>query len=797
MSIIVDKHNYNFRRKKVNLSKPKLLVALTIITTLIYLLWRSFFTLPLGHGKIAMLLGCVLLLSEIFGMFEQMIHFKNMTVLSYPKKPDVTGMDYPTVDVFIATYNEPVELLFKTVNACTNMVYPEMENVQIYLCDDGNRKEVKRLAKKFKVNYLARKDHSGAKAGNLNHALAHSKGELIVTFDADMIPRSNFLMECVPYFMHDLQRAELLEQNDGKEARRNRKGKIGFVQTPQSFYNLDLFQYNLYSEENIPNEQDYFYRDIQLAKNRTNSVIYGGSNTVISREALEEIGGFVTNVITEDFATGMLIQSKGYRCFAIDKVLASGLSPEDLESLVKQRRRWARGCIQTGRKWSIVRREGLSVQQKISYMVSIAYWYDSIKRFIYVLAPIMYSVFGITIFKADPLELLVFWLPMYWLNSTTIKYLSGNIRTLQWTNIYETIMFPLLLKDVCLEILGISQTKFSVTRKGNAKEDKGYQFKMAIPHIILTALTLIGAARTIYVIFATGNVGISFLLFWLIVNLYNLTMALFFMIGRKSFRKSERFHISADCTIQAEHELIQVKTYDISEGGFSILMDTPHFMEPENEMKIILTEQGYRAVAYGKIIQVMRSESGWKYAFQITRIGEQDYRQLLHILHDRVPPLTREVRENIGFYDNIKTNVLKRTIQHNSHFNRKLPRVMMSQETKDEVGERITVQSFDYWYVSLAVDSWREVKRMRTVQLGNEVELLLEYDRDLSYGREKNQVSQKVLLYKIVNRQEVMENPRTMHILMELDQMHQEAIRKTKEKRKAQGTVEFDELALL
>ncbi|HAU86398.1 MAG TPA: hypothetical protein DCW90_13155, partial [Lachnospiraceae bacterium] len=246
----------------------------------------------------------------------------------------------------------------------------------------------------------------------------------------------------------------------------------------------------------------------------------------------------------------------------------------------------------------------------------------------------------------------------------------------------------------------------------------------------------------------------------------------------------------------AEHELIQVKTHDISEGGFSIILDAPHFIEPENEIKIVLSEQGYRAVVYGKIVQVMRCESGWKYAFRIIKTEEQDYKQLLHILYDRVPPLTKKVRENIGFYDNIKTNILKRTIQHNSHFNRKLPRVMMSQETKDEYGERVIVQSFDYWYVSLAVDSWREVKRMRTVLLGNEVELLLEYGRELPYGRE-NTVSWKVLLYKIVNWQEVMENPRTMHILLELDQMYQEATRITKEKGKAQGTVEFDELALL
>ena len=74
-------------------------------------------------------------------------------------------------------------------------------------------------------------------------------------------------------------------------------------------------------------------------------MIYGGSNTVITRRALEDVGGFYEKSITEDFATGILIQKKGYVCYALNEVLASGLSPTDLKSLISQRVRWARGCI--------------------------------------------------------------------------------------------------------------------------------------------------------------------------------------------------------------------------------------------------------------------------------------------------------------------------------------------------------------------------------------------------------------------------------------------------------------------
>ena len=81
--------------------------------------------------------------------------------------------------------------------------------------------------------------------------------------------------------------------------------------TPQSFYNPDLFQFNFYSEKRIPNEQDFFFREINVGRNRANAPIYAGSNTLISREALDEVGGIATGTITEDFETGIKIQAKG------------------------------------------------------------------------------------------------------------------------------------------------------------------------------------------------------------------------------------------------------------------------------------------------------------------------------------------------------------------------------------------------------------------------------------------------------------------------------------------------------
>ncbi len=149
----------------------------------------------------------------------------------------------------------------------------------------------------------------------------------IVTLDADMIVKSDFLLKTIPYFVD----IELHEKDKPEE----KQAHLGLLQTPQCFYDPDIFQFALYSERRAPNEQDFFYRTIEPAKTATNSVIYGGSNTVLSRRALEDIGGFYTGSITEDFATGLLIESKGYVSLGLPEPLASGQTPHTFKEHIQ------------------------------------------------------------------------------------------------------------------------------------------------------------------------------------------------------------------------------------------------------------------------------------------------------------------------------------------------------------------------------------------------------------------------------------------------------------------------------
>ncbi|WP_207709050.1 glycosyltransferase family 2 protein [Heliomicrobium undosum] len=149
--------------------------------------------------------------------------------------------------------------------------------------------------------------------------------------------------------------------------------ELAFVQAPQAFYNQDIFQYNLLQGRNIPNEQDMFMRVVQAGRDRYNAAMYIGSNTVFRRSALAAIGGFATGTITEDMATGMLLQAKGFRTVYLNEVIAEGLSAESFPDYIRQRVRWGRGNVQTARKWNPLTIPGLTRMQRLLYADSVLY----------------------------------------------------------------------------------------------------------------------------------------------------------------------------------------------------------------------------------------------------------------------------------------------------------------------------------------------------------------------------------------------------------------------------------------
>ncbi|BCU13243.1 hypothetical protein MAN88_38070 [Microcystis aeruginosa] len=301
------------------------IISITLAITLRYLVWRILATLnfstPLNGFFSLLLLGL-----EMMVLSSSMIQLVLvLTTKDRRKEADfysqaVINKQYlPTVDILIPTYNEPAFILTRTIIGCQALNYPHKN---IYILDDTQRSEIYELAEKLNCHYLTREDRKNAKAGNLNHALRQTQGELVVVFDADFIPCRNFLERTVGWFQNP---------------------KIALVQTPQSFYNADPIAHNLGLENIVTPDEELFYRHIQPAKDGVGSPVCSGTSFIVRRKALEEVDYFNTESISEDYFTGIAISAKGYEVIYLNEKLSTGLSAESLSAYLRQRLRWARG----------------------------------------------------------------------------------------------------------------------------------------------------------------------------------------------------------------------------------------------------------------------------------------------------------------------------------------------------------------------------------------------------------------------------------------------------------------------
>jgi cellulose synthase (UDP-forming) len=107
----------------------------------------------------------------------------------------------PAVDVLIPTYNEPLDVIEKTIVGALSIDYP---NFAVWVLDDGRRSWLKAFCVEKGVGYITAPDNKHAKAGNINHALTKTSAEYFAIFDADFVPQRNFLMRTLGFFQDSI-----------------------------------------------------------------------------------------------------------------------------------------------------------------------------------------------------------------------------------------------------------------------------------------------------------------------------------------------------------------------------------------------------------------------------------------------------------------------------------------------------------------------------------------------------------------------------------------------------------------
>ena len=634
------------KKGKIERLGGKIFLLISTVLTLTYLWWRVIFSVPVQYGALAIIFNIILLVVEIIGFIESSIHYNSMLQLRDYPLPEACEKDFPDVDVFVATYNEPEELLRKTIMGCKQMKYPDKKKVHIYICDDKRRPSMRKLAEELGVNYFDRPDNKGAKAGNLNHAMSLTSSPYIVTFDADMIPREDFLMQTIPYYI-DAEKRDI---------------PLGFIQTPQCFYSEDVFQHNLFAENNIPNEQDFFYRTIEVAKTSTNSVIYGGSNTILSRKALDDIGGFYTESITEDFATGMLIESKGYVSLGLPTPLASGLAPSSFEEHIQQRTRWGRGVIKTAKQLKFMSKKGLSIGQKLSYLSSVVYWFSSIFNLVYFISPLLYALFRIPVFNCTISELLLFWLPMFIAQNIALRLISKKSISSKWSALQEISVMPFLFLPIVQEMFGVSLSTFKVTDKSQKVIKRKRNLKALLPFIVLGILSILGICQVIWLVTVTHSLGLFILLFWLFRNLYFVLMSIFLVDGRDNDGENVKVKAAEAVCVSFENgESCEGITTLLTEHGVSLFLDKEEALKLGSsvDFKILLSNETINLK--GTIVGVKKSRIENVPAVYNIEImdfgGKKD--EYIYALYNRIPTLPQSFNRDLGFLRYLFLNLVK------------------------------------------------------------------------------------------------------------------------------------------
>lgn len=554
---------------------PRLRPLATLVSAaccLVYMAWRAT-VIPFEHGWWSALLGILLYAAEALGviMFFNFIYLfsKDHRIEHGTRTLDETA---PTVDVLVCTYNEPVNLLRMTVAACANMQYPEGK-MRVWVCDDGRRPEVRAMCDLFGVGYISREDNAHAKAGNINHALTQTNGELFAVFDADMIPKKDFLLRTVAHFSDD---------------------NLAFVQTPQVYYNGDSYQYSMKTEA-IPNEQDFFMRHIQEARAANGAVLHVGTNAVFRREHVLEIGGYPTDSITEDMAVGMLLQAKGRSSLFLNDELAFGLSAATFSDLVTQRDRWCRGNLQVLKKHNPLTQPGLTLPQRIAYFDGALYWFSNVQKMVFILVPMIFLFTQTAVLDCQLTDLACLYIPYMLGQLLAFKVLAGGGRTLLWAHLYEVTMAPHLCVSIAKELFGF-KSEFKVTSKDPIKQETSFQYRIAAPHLLLAAATLAGwivCARAVAAE-GLGAEGLLVNLAWSAYNLLALAVSAFVALQKHTVRPSHRLTPAIAETILIERasngrtDVAKGSLKDISGDGIDVVLDAESALRAGDGVRAIV-----------------------------------------------------------------------------------------------------------------------------------------------------------------------------------------------------------------
>ncbi|PZE64777.1 glycosyltransferase [Curtobacterium sp. MCBD17_021] len=632
------------RRLEVGTPRRRLVAVRTVavlaaVSGINYIAWRWVASVNWHSWWIAV----PLILAETYSVIDSVLFAFGAWKLRERGEPPTPPKDPVTVDVFITTYNEPIDLVMRTARAAKAIRHPH----ETWILDDGNRPEMRAAAEAEGLGVITRgKDWVDrprhAKAGNLNNALLATQGEFLLILDADQVPDPAILDRTLGYFKDE---------------------RMALVQTPQWFENVP-------ESDPLGSQAPLFYGPIQQSKDGWNAAFFCGSNAILRREALMQLGitryvrevetsvqrtvktakkllararetetdprvltalddaeivvdqaradiaageplgdvtyrfqrgidaiafrfaaadldavraelqelaamstdantfaglddaaldvlgqrdaspvaaieaiavltraldvnrddeaqpimPLATISVTEDMATAMRLHGLGWKSAYHDEILAKGLAPEDLQTMLVQRLRWAQGTMQVFFRENPLVQKGLSFGQRLMYFSTMWSYLSGFAAVVYIAAPVLCLSFGVVPVQAYSVDFFARLIPFLVLNQLLFWVVAAGRPTWRGQQ-YSLALFPVWIESVTSAFENVFRGKplgFRVTPKVRDESEARPRWDLVKPQLIAMG-ALVAALVMIVIRYLAGQAeGIAPLVntAWVVFDLF-------------------------------------------------------------------------------------------------------------------------------------------------------------------------------------------------------------------------------------------------------------------------------------
>lgn len=544
-----------------NMPVRRSLIIVVLLLSLRYFWWRITETVPplaqpadFAFGLLFLMLELMLAFSTYICLLTFWRHRDNSPVAEENERRSYET-EMPAVDIFIPTYNESWDVLERSILGARALDYP---NFKVWVLDDTRRDWLRDKCKAMGVRYLRRDTNAGAKAGNLNNALDISRLETnapyIMVLDADFVPKKKFLRRVMGFF-------------DDQQ--------VALVQTPQFFFNPNMLQHNFMLSESWVDEQRFFFDTLQPSKDAWDVSYCCGTSFVARRAAIEHIGGYPMETITEDILLSFKLIDAGYVTRYLNEKLSCGLAPETIGEYIKQRSRWGIGAIQSlFVKAGPFGRNNLDLLHRFLFLETANYWLSLPTFCLFgLIAPLLYWYGGISILRADAGDYAYHFMPAFFSSTALFVWVSGGRIMPILTDLTEFVCASRVAPSVWTALLFRKTQTFNVTSKGVMSDRVRINWPVFLEAgalFVLTAFAIMAYTGGLVEGRQPDGGDPTLYTFWSCWNLLIIALVMLLAVERPRLRREERFDINEPVSLLWKGLRQPVRLLDMSVSGARI-----------------------------------------------------------------------------------------------------------------------------------------------------------------------------------------------------------------------------------